>query len=62
VDQYDHFIGFLGLLVHPDENQPHTALKENLLSSCQLTNIERIDWLIKLDPLVAGNPLNSWQR
>jgi hypothetical protein len=47
VEQYDHLIDFLDLLEHPDENQPHT-LKEKLLSSFKLTNLERIEWLTEV--------------
>jgi hypothetical protein len=46
----------LDLLEHAYEYQPYTALKEQLLSSHELTNFERIKRLMKLEPLVGSKP------
>ncbi len=65
LDKYDHLVSALRrtsvLLVqdlpeHAYEYQPYTALKEQLLSSHELANFERIERLMKLEPLVGSNP------
>jgi hypothetical protein len=64
-DKYDHLVGalprasvrlVLDLLEHPDESTPYTALKDKLLSSHELTNFERIERLMKLEPLGGRKP------
>jgi hypothetical protein len=64
-DKYDHLVSalprasvrlVLDLLENPDEDQPYTALKEKLLSSHELTNFERIEKLMQLEPLGGRKP------
>jgi hypothetical protein len=64
-DRYDHLVGalprasvrlVLDLLEDPDQERPYTALKEKLLSTHELTNFERIERLMQLEPLGARKP------